>query len=278
VTIPVFVLPLGLDLKDFIQFPLKNAKNFPLTFANFGQCSSRKNQLTIVRAFAKAFGNNPAVKLILGWRVFFGNSYRNAVINEVKKLGLQNVEIQERSLSHEDYIKRLRTIDCCAYLSKGEGFSIQPREVMALGIPTIVSNSTAQKTICASGLVRSVPANILVSTDYISFSGIFGHFEDCTIDDAASAMIDVYEHYDTYLQKSLAARQWACRYNYPNLRRFYLSVIQPKNIYYGETNKITKHGIITSSKQLFEKYIHLFPDLQKDSVETSSKESTNFFV
>ncbi|MBM3192347.1 MAG: glycosyltransferase, partial [Chlamydiae bacterium] len=65
---PLFVLPLGLDLAPFLQAPLKTRKNTPFVFANFSTWENRKNQLMLVRAFAKAFGNRPDVFLKLNAR------------------------------------------------------------------------------------------------------------------------------------------------------------------------------------------------------------------
>lgn len=270
VTVPVFFLPLGVNIQDFLETPIKTTRNSPMVFANFGVCATRKNSLTLIRAFARAFGNDPRAKLILGWKMIWERPYRNLVLAEIAKLGLHNVEIQERCLSRTDYLQRFRKVDCYVSLSTREGFSIQPREAMALGIPSIISNSTAQRTICSSGLVRTVAADMLIPGKYIW--GIFGNYEDCTVSDAANAMLDVYNNYDLYLAKSEAARRWVSQYNYPNLRSHYLSIARPKAIALGTTNTIEADKIITNDKSLFEKYMTIFPSLKKTKKDVEKQE------
>ena len=67
------------------------------------------------------------------------------------------------------YIEFISTFDCYVNLSKGEGFSIPPRESLALGIPCIISDNTAHKTICDSGLVLPVTSKILQMLTILSY-------------------------------------------------------------------------------------------------------------
>jgi hypothetical protein len=68
VHIPVFELPLCLDLDPYLQQPLKTHSNKPFVFANLSTCTPRKNHTTLVRAFAKAFGNDKNVLLKINCR------------------------------------------------------------------------------------------------------------------------------------------------------------------------------------------------------------------
>ena len=72
---------------------------------------------------------------------------------QIKQFKLTNVELTEGMLSREENIDFFRDIDCYVLVSKAEGFSITPREALAAGIPCILSNNTAHKTICETGLV-----------------------------------------------------------------------------------------------------------------------------
>ena len=55
VTIPIFYVPLAVDLKDFINRPLKKKKEKgPMVFANLSTAIERKNQALLIKAFAKA--------------------------------------------------------------------------------------------------------------------------------------------------------------------------------------------------------------------------------
>jgi len=262
VNLPMFCLPLGIDLDPFVQAPLKKKKNTPFVFASFGSCEARKNYITTIRAFAKVFGNRSDVVLKI-------NARRGpppeviAVAQEIGRLGLDNVVFSVGPVSEEQYLKNFQEIDCYVSLSKGEGFSIPPREAMALGIPCIVSDQTAQSTICQSGLVRSVPANILEKAHYETLpDDDYGDFFTVTIDDAAEAFLDMFENYESYLAKGAKARQWATAYESKRLSTLYLSLIKPKKITLGTVNEITEEGLITDSLSLYNKYLKLYPHLR----------------
>lgn len=255
VKLPVFVLPLGLDLTDFHNFPMKEKPNKPMVFANFGTCLPRKNHVTLLRAFYQAFGDSPDVVLHLGWRAADSRS-TSELLNEIAKYHLHNVRVDRGSLNRNKYLERFRKVDCYVSLSKGEGFSIQPREALAAGIPTIVTNSTAQRTICSSGCVLVVPADIKPPATY-SFSGVYGHYEDCTVEDAANALREMYKNYNTYLKIAQRGRSWVSSCSYDHLRPYYLSVVKPKKILLGSKNEITENGIITTSQPFANKFAKL---------------------
>lgn len=256
VKIPVFEIPIGLDIKHLLKEPLKKERGYPLVFGNLSTCCDRKNQLIIIQAFAKAFNNDPNVFLRLN-----GRSADKKFFNDLKKtianLNLTNVLLTSSTLPLEEYLKEIKNIDCYVSPSKGEGFSIQPREAMALGIPVIATNNTAQKVICESGLVKSVESPILEPAIY-PWGTVYGEHYNCEVDDLASAMIEVKENYDTYLEKGEKAREWASQYQYKHLKNIYRNLVKPKHILKGIENIVTEDYIITDSDKLYQKYINLF--------------------
>lgn len=262
VTVPIFVLPLGLfmdDFRDRVVSPRTNPQ--PFVFGNFGYLEHRKNQVLLIQAFAQAFGNNPNVRL---WLVPRGQyqAYRQQVDATIQSLGLTNIVVECRCDSRQKYLQRFQNIDCYVNVSRGEGFSIQPREAMVMGIPVIVSDNTAQHTICQSGYVRGVPSDI--AERYVCPE--FGHQYLCTVDDVAAALRDVYAHPNQY--RSPQARTWALQYDFANLRSDYRSILAPKRIVMSSTNKITPRSVYTSSNALMKKMRAIFPNA---SVHTGKK-------
>ena len=256
VTIPIFELPLGLNLDPFLNAPLKTEKKSPLVFANLSSIVSRKNQLKLVQAFHTAFGNSPDVKLRLNGRS--GDpQYIEAIKNEIRALGLSNVEFTQIEMEKELYFKTFQTIDCYVSLSSGEGFSIQPREAMALGIPVIITDSTGQSTICKSFLGRAIPSPNPVPAFYHYYNNHYGLFYDCKTEDVVQALKDVHQNYDTYLKQGSVAREWVKQYSYSQLKPFYLGLIKPKKIILGDINKITLDCLFTNSEELCKKFSQL---------------------
>ena len=220
VKIPIFLLPLGLNMTKWIEAPLHSAPGRVFTFANLSSAFYRKNQLLLIKAFAQVFGNRNDVRLIINSRNGMPET-KKAIVQEIHNQNLSNVVFREGSLDADKYFSVMNKVDCYVSLSIGEGYSIQPREAMALGIPVIATDSLAQHTICATGLVRTVPANIRKKAYYEIFQTHIGEHRACTVEDAAAAMRDVYENYASYLEKGAEAKKWAATSDFSHLRPYY---------------------------------------------------------
>ena len=253
VTIPVFCLPLGREYAPMLNEPLKQSRGKPFVFANYSTCIPRKNFPMLIRGFAEAFGNSPDVELRLGWRFEDGLTYRK-VLEEIGANKLSNVKIERTGVSHDQYLSRFKEIDCYVNIATGEGFSIQPREAMALGIPVIVTDNTAQKTICSSGLVRVVPSPLEIPAEY-TFPGHFGVQYQCRSEDVAAALHDVFDHYEDYIKKGPQARAWASEYSISALAPLYQCLIRPKKVILGSEDRIVDaQTLMTSNQSLAQKY------------------------
>lgn len=253
VTIPIFVLPLGLNLKKLLEEPIKTSVHSPFVFANFSTCILRKNHQLLIKAFYKAFGNDPTVKLWINSKYTEDHLF-DILKDEIKALGVTNILLTNHCYDNASYIQNFHTIDCYVSLSQSEGFSIQPREAMALGIPCIVSDNTAQSTICKSGLVKSVPCSVKEPAYYENFKDVFGFRYAVDLDETIQALKDMRFNYGDYLAQSEKLRKWASQYNYEKLRPLYKSLIKPKKIVLGEENRIEENILITNSKALYTKY------------------------
>ena len=255
VKIPVFVVPLALDLSPFLKNPLKKERNPVMLFGNLSSAIDRKNQVTLIKAFAKVLGNVEDAALYINCRS--GTEIVKAeIIDEIVKQNCSNIYFTELKLRNDAYLEVFQGLDCYVSVSKGEGFSIQPREAMALGIPVIATNNTGQTTICNSNLVTVVASNILEPAKYFERELPSGHQFNCDVDDVAAALMAVYTNYDTHLKRAEEARVWASSYDYSNkdLSKIYKSLVNPRKIILGMENVIHEDYIVTDSKDLYEKY------------------------
>ncbi|MCX6988681.1 MAG: glycosyltransferase [Chlamydiae bacterium] len=261
VTIPVFEIPLGLDLHDFLASPLKTQHKTPMVFANLSSAHDRKNQVLLIQAFARALGNNPDAILKINCRGGTKGSME-AIEQEIYRQNCSNIYFSVDSLSKESYLRFFQGVDCYVSLSKGEGFSIQPREAMALGIPVIATDNTGQSTICKSLLVKSVNASLQEPAFYFRTLSRGGDYFNCSLEDAAAAIKEVYLDYASYLSKAQKAREWAAAYDYsnPKVTAMYKNLICPKKIVLGEENSITPEVVVTNSAALYQKYCSLTQD------------------
>ncbi len=260
VIIPIFVLPLPFDVNKFSKHKKITYKK-PETFC-FGCTASfteRKNHLLLLDAFYKEFGDDPNVVLRL-------NGRNGEVFPELVKYldfkGIKNIELTQKRLDEQEYIDYMRLLDCFVLISKGEGFSIPPREAMALNIPCILSNNTAHKIICDSGLVRSVKSNIVRSarSRFGNDNNIdnIGYNFDCELIDVMQALRDVYENYSKYIELARKGSEWVKQYDHENLRELFVNLVKPKKIIFGSENKITNDYFMTNSEELYKKYMYLY--------------------
>lgn len=256
VKIPIFVLPLGIILNEN-WLNKKHTKNDIFTFGMTGGFWERKNHIKTMQAFLEAFKDSKEVKLKIHGR--FG-PFKSEVIKAYQNLGSpQNIELLTNTLDASQYDEFHEDIDCYVFISKGEGFSITPRESLALGKPCILSNNTAHKTICDTGLVVPIPANIKVPAYYEVFGKNIGNFFDCQTADVALAMKEVFHNYEKYLEITQEAGPiFASKYLWSELKPLYLSIIRPQKISLGEKNIIFPTHIETNSKTLYNKIKKVF--------------------
>lgn len=257
VNTPIFVVPLSVDFKGALSQELKKESHPIFTFANFSTIEDRKNTLKVLEVFKEAFGNRKDVRLLISSRKS-EYRYKQKVVDYIIKNNLTNVDYEIVEKDADLYNKYFDKVDCYVSLSKGEGFSVQPREAMARGIPVIISDGLAQKTIANSGLVRVVPAKILELASYEDGNIIMGHHFNSSTKDAVLAFKDVYNNYNKYLKLAPKAREWARQYDYQNVKPLYINMVKPKKIILGQKNEITDEYLITNSEALYNKYISLY--------------------
>lgn len=286
VQIPVFVLPLPVMLEDFLKHKPASKPHKPFTFGMSGGFWSRKNHMKVLEAFAQEFGNSQDVRLRLHGR-FGQEDLIHALVDKIEEYGLDNVELIVNPYDEDNYLNFFKTLDCYVFLSMGEGFSITPREALACGIPCILTDNTAQTTICNSGAVRVVPANILVPAFYdvhyrndflranlfsrsiqsteiaeqnVWRSAMLGYQFDCDEMDARQAMRDVYTNYAKYRKAAKQGRQWVQQYLVKNLSQKYVSLVKPEAIILGPDNIIGDKQLMTNSQALYDKYLSIIGD------------------
>ncbi len=185
VRVPVEVMPLPIILDEFFAIP-KKKRGEEFIFGMAAGAWDRKGFVKLIKCFKKLYGSNPAVKLKLHSR--FGSGMKD-IIQALNDANCSNIIFTTGEISRKDYVQWMSDLDCYVFPSRGEGYSISPREAMAAQIPTIILNHTAHKTICDSGWVISVPANKKIPAAYEVFGGkTFGNFFDCEDKDLMDAM------------------------------------------------------------------------------------------
>lgn len=256
VKIPIFMLPLGLYLDELLAIPLKEETTQPFIFGVASSLAKYKNIHRLITAFNEEFGNNQNVMLKIQTTSQFNI---NAITKQIAETNTNNIVLNSKPLSWLEYIQFIASLNCYVLPSKGEGFSVPPYEAIAAGIPCILSNNTAHKTLCATGFVRPVESTIKEIHEGEFYGCSCGYNFNCTIKDLREALRDVYQNYRNYLSKTQAAREWVKQYAHAQMKPFFMNLIKPgNNIFLGTENKITRDGIVTNSVKLYLKYKNLW--------------------
>lgn len=220
---PITVIPLGCCLEPFLNAP-PHQPSGPFTFGLSAGAWQRKNMVKLIQAFSGLYRNNPAFQLKL--HVRFG-PHTDKIQEAVVTAKTNNISIKFGPMSDKEYLEFMKTLDCVVIPSQGEGYGIPAREAIALGIPAIVSNNTAHKTICDSGLVVPLKADIKMPAIYEVFGNKqIGNYFDCIVQDLQDRMDYVVENYSSLLEKSITNREYARQFLWSSLRDKYLEALK----------------------------------------------------
>jgi glycosyltransferase involved in cell wall biosynthesis len=254
VNIPIFVIPLGMLLEPFLAADAEPSSDV-FTFGMTGSFINRKNHLRVLNAFKHLFGNDNRFELKLHGR--FG-PLKDRIYDSVVQASIGNVSIDTRVFNSTEYLDFMKNLNCYVFPSKGEGLSITPREAIALGIPTIISNNTAHKTICDSGYAVPVKSEIKEPAVYEYFNNQqIGHCYDCTEEDLITQMKCVIDNYDVAKEQVKPGKEWVKQYLWSSLKPIYVNLFKAQGLALGDVNEITPNTWTTNSKILFEKMKNL---------------------
>ena len=129
VTRPIKSVKQGVNSARFPYFDRKPKEKY--IFGTIGHIDDRKNWEDLVRAFSSEFDNNEPVELwIKNSNPYFAHkAFRDERIKTINKF-----------YSFDDITRFYNLLDCFVFPSHAEGSGLPPREAMATGLPTIVTN------------------------------------------------------------------------------------------------------------------------------------------
>ena len=82
IKIPIFVLPMLMNLDKFLNIEIKTKKNTPFVFGNISSVWPHKNIELLIRAFGKAFGKDQNVELIINTRHVSSDNHIEKVLKK----------------------------------------------------------------------------------------------------------------------------------------------------------------------------------------------------
>lgn len=256
VRIPILVLPLGLYIEELLRSPEKKAAHKPFVFGCSAAFNQRKNHKLLVMAFIEEFKNSKNVMLRINGLPYGDNKIFSEIKELINKFKVSNIELTCKNMPWKEYMQFMSSLDCYVSLSKGEGYSIPPREAFSRGIPCILTNNTAQKTLCDTGfakVINSIPNEEAYYEELFDKEKL-GYFFNCSLKDVREALQEVYLNYPNYIKKAQKAKQWVKQYTWKNLEKKYINIVKPKKIILGQKNVVTNEYLMVNSISLFNKY------------------------
>tara|TARA_R100000008_G_C3556079_1_gene153279 strand:- start:51 stop:1118 length:1068 start_codon:yes stop_codon:yes gene_type:complete len=145
VSVPVHVVPLGVDSEIFSQQPQRQSDK--CTFLNCGKWEKRKGHDVLLEMFKTAFPNEPDVQLIM----MASNPFLNEkASNEWNRYYMSDnrVRLYNRLPSHHEVAKVMASSDCGIFPSRAEGWNLELLEMMAMGKHIITTNYSAHTEFC----------------------------------------------------------------------------------------------------------------------------------
>ena len=254
---PIFVLPLALDLKKFLPVQPTPAKSRPFVFAFVGSREKRKNLDLLINSFHEVFADSPDVELRIHCAIDFFN---DGNFGDRLNTRYKNIYYTEGVLNEDEYLAFIEATDCFVSLSKGEGYSIVPRQFLAAGKPVILSDCFAHAEILADlsalghNLAFAVDASIPSPGlyDHINGGDVFGLQYDCYPPSISTTLYSVFTaRSELFTERLIRLRkEWASQFDYKNLSALYKSIVQPAFCRMSTGNALEFGGITTSDANL----------------------------
>ena len=208
-SVPLPIAPLAFgneEATDRNAFPYRRKDNLftVLTMADGLSSFERKNPIGAIRAFLKAFDNDPDCRLIVKTRnIDLHPTFRDALqaaIGDAK-----NVDVFDASLSSDDYWRLMSTIDVFLSLHRAEGFGMPIAEAMSVGAPAVATRYSGNLMFMDDEngqLVKSEPTPVSDPFKVYNIKNAF--WADPDLEDAAQCLRALYD--DPKLRARLAKK------------------------------------------------------------------------
>lgn len=144
VRIEIGALPLALDIAHLVNRKYRPVLGGRLRFGTISAYHRRKGLEELVAAFTTEFADDPGVELVIHSNLAVGDT-ADAVAAMVKGSGATNITISTEHLSEDDKNRLLDTFDVYVNTAVGEGFSVGPREALAMGKVAVLSDIGAHR-------------------------------------------------------------------------------------------------------------------------------------
>jgi hypothetical protein len=215
---PTAVMPIPMDLDALLCKPFKVINSDKVRFGSVAAFHPRKGIEVLVEAFIKRFGNHNDVELVLHSNLGIGSVFES-VTTLIEKNDIHNIHVTLGDLSDTAKNSLIQSLDVFVSCSRGEGYSIGPREALAAGKALVLSAVGGHNDLLDIPGVFLVDPEIDVPARYPEIDNlVFGKQRMVTATAASLALESAYhfvKHKDyeaTRSMRRLCAREWSFTY------------------------------------------------------------------
>lgn len=137
------IVPEGVDATVYHPYHGKHRREV-MRFLSVGKFERRKSHIETMLAWSAAFGNDPAVELVIKTDHFIKSEEKQQFLQDfLNKHSMQNVKIVWGSCDQHQMLELYQTSDVFVLPTKGEGWGLPIIEAAAMGLPIVCTNYSA---------------------------------------------------------------------------------------------------------------------------------------
>ena len=188
VTTPAGSLPIALDLAGALAKPAPRRSGRKIRFGSVAAFHPRKGIEVLTEAFLTAFAGRDDAELVLHSNLAFADTFER-VTALVEEFGAHNVTLTHEQLDAAAKDRLIRSIDVLANCSRGEAYSVGPREALASGCALVLSDVGGHRDLAGLPGVFSVAPTLCVPARYPEIDGmVFGRQQAVTVPAVTAAL------------------------------------------------------------------------------------------
>ncbi|BCK27010.1 nodulation protein NodZ [Vibrio cholerae] len=272
----IFVLPLIVDEIDRIALSSNELmkKQNKIRFGIVSSYEDRKNIELLLESFEKCNFNNAELFI----QISYSHKLDDSLIKLKQKYSKENIVILTGTKSKQFINELYNSFDILVSLSRGEGFSLVPREFMSLGRPIILSDTGAHSEIPSMEGLYFVPCDIPYPAYYPQIDDSYHGIQMSPyIDD----VIPVFKKaYNDFLSQKLNGNDlinYRKKFTPTSLFERYASLFNPRVVYNGAKSILSRKELNVMDQDLYKKYIELGFDTEASTKQVVLMNDAGFF-
>lgn len=236
--IPIGTLPIGLDIDSLLARNYK-VNSEKVRFGSVAAFHQRKGVEVLVESFLREFGDREDVELVIHSNLAIGDVY-DGILAKIDALDVKNVKISNSNLGDVEKISLIESFDIFVNMSRGEGYSIGPREAMALGKALVLSQVGPHKDLLNVDGTFGVHAAIRIPARYPEIDNqVFGFQYGVTIDDTRYALRKAYQYIkeENDIDAAFLRKRRASEFSFSKLGLDYAATLTPDLLKFKKSSK-----------------------------------------